>query len=92
MFLDFIKDFFTKKIIKSKISNVNDVAYNHLIKTVGILFDGNNFDKIEELIQEIIKKGIQKTDIHILIFKDKIKKNEIFDFASFSTKDLSWAA
>lgn len=92
MFFNFIKDFFTNKIIKNKITDVKDVVSDNPIKTVGILFDGSNFHEREAIIQDLIEKGIQKANIQVLVFKDKIKKNETFDFDTFSSKDLSWAA
>ena len=92
MFSIYIKNFFTKKIVKNTLSNVNHIPTNDLIKTVGIIFDESYFYEKEALIQELIANGIAKSNIQILVFKDKIKKNEVFDFPVFSHKDLSWTA
>lgn len=92
MFLNYLKNFFTKRIVKKSLSNVKHVSSNNSIKTVGIVFDESYFYEREALVQELIQKGIQEKDIKVLVFKDKIKKNEIFDYPVFSPKDLSWTA
>ncbi|HMI07321.1 MAG TPA: hypothetical protein VK528_07240 [Flavobacterium sp.] len=92
MFLNYIKNFFTQKIVKKSLSNVKPEAANETIKTVGILFDESYFNDREKLIQELIKNGIEETQIKVLVFRNNIKKNEQFDYPVFSHKDLSWAA
>ena len=90
MFLNYFKDFSTKKIVKSSLSNVKHLASNNIIKTIGIIFDESYFYEREALVKELIRKGIDEKDIKILVYKDKIKKNEVFDYPIFSHKDLSW--
>ena len=92
MFLNYLKNFFTKKIVKDTISNVKLIESDDYIKTVGIIFDESYFYEKEALVQELVKNGIVENDIKILVFKDKIKKNEVFDYPTFSHKDLSWTA
>ncbi|MBF6640732.1 hypothetical protein IVB69_04525 [Flavobacterium sp. J49] len=90
MFLNYLKDFSTKKIVKNSLSNVKHLASDGVIKTVGIVFDETYFYEREALVQELIKNGIAENDIKVLVFKNKIKKNEVFDYPTFSHKDLSW--
>ena len=90
MFLNYLKDFSTKKIVKNNLSNVKHLASDNVIKTVGIIFDESYFYEREDLVKELILKGIDEKDIKILVFKDKIKKNEVFDYPVFSHNDLSW--
>lgn len=90
MFLNYLKDFSTKKIVKNSLSNVKHLASDKVIKTVGIIFDETYFYEREELVKELILNGIAESDIKVLVFKDKIKKNEVFDYPVFSHKDLSW--
>lgn len=92
MFLNYLKNFFTKKIVKDTISNVKPIESDDYIKTVGIVFDESYFYEKEALVQELVKNGIVENNIKILVFKDKIKKNEVFDYPTFSHKDLSWTA
>ena len=90
MFLNYLKDFSTKKIVKNNLSNVKHLASDNVIKTVGIIFDESYFYEREDLVKELILKGIDEKNIKVLVFKDKIKKNEVFDYPVFSHKDLSW--
>jgi len=92
MFLNYFKDFSTKKIVKNSLSNAKHSASDKVIKTVGIIFDESYFYEREALVQELIENGINETEIKVLVYKDKIKKNEVFDYPVFSHKDLSWHA
>jgi hypothetical protein len=90
MFLNYLKDFSTKKIVKNSLSNVKHSASDKVIRTVGIIFDESYFYEKEALVNELIKNGIAENDIKVLVFKDKIKKNDVFDYPVFSHKHLSW--
>ena len=92
MFLNYLKNFFTKKIVKNTLSNVKNISSDTTIKTVGIVFDETYFYEKEALVHELADNGILESNIQILVFKDKIKKNEVFDYPTFSHKDLSWTA
>lgn len=92
MFFNYLKDLATKKIVKQSLSNVKHVASDKRIKTVGIIFDESYFYEREALVQELISNGIEEAAIKFIVFKDKIKKNEVFDFPVFSFKDLTWIA
>ncbi|SCX88658.1 DUF6913 domain-containing protein [Flavobacterium caeni] len=92
MFLSYIKNFFTQKIVKKSLSNAKLDAAQETIKTVGIIFDESYFYEKQALMAELVKNGIQENHIKVLVFKNKIKKNEQFDYPVFSHKDLSWQA
>lgn len=92
MFLNKIKDFWVKKIVKKSLSNLKHTVSNNSIKSIGIIIDENYFNKKEELIQELVKNSIDKQQIQILVFRDLIKKNETFNYSTFSYKDLNWNA
>ena len=92
MFLNYLKNFFTQKIIKKSIANVKHVALDKKMQTVGIIFDESYFYEKDALVQELVKNGIQESDVKVLVFKDKIKKKETFDYPTFCHKDLSWTA
>ncbi len=91
MFLNYIKNFFTQKIVKKSLSNARLID-GGTIKTVGIIFDESYFYEREALVGELVQNGIEKEHISVLVFKNKIKKNEKFDYPVFSHKDLSWTA
>jgi hypothetical protein len=90
MFLNKIKDFWTKKIVKKKLSNVRLLISDSSIKKVGIIFDESYFYEREELLKELVEQGIKSENILILVFKNKLKKNETFDYPVFSYKNLRW--
>jgi hypothetical protein len=92
MFLNYLKNFFTQKIVKRSLSNVNHITSNKAIQTVGIIFDESYFYEKDALVQELVLNGISEMNIEYLVFKDNIKKKENFDYPTFSTKDLSWTA
>jgi len=92
MFLNKIKDFWVKKNVKKSLFNLKFRESNSLIKTVGILIDENQFDKKENLINELVKNSIQQQNIYILAFRDVVKKNETFNYPVFSYNDLKWNA
>ena len=92
MFLNYLKNFFTQKIVKRSLSNVNHITSNKAIQTVGIIFDESYFYEKDALVQELVLNGISESNIEYLVFKDNIKKKETFDYPTFSTKDLSWTA
>ena len=92
MFLNYLKNKIKKKIVKDTLLNVKHIESDGNIKTVGIIFDESYFYEKEALVQELVKNGILESNIKILVFKDKIKKNELFDYPTFSHKNLSWTA
>jgi hypothetical protein len=92
MFLNKIKDFWAKKIVKKRLSNVRLINSDSSIVKVGIVFDESYFYEREELLKELIQQGIKEENIQILVFKDKIKKNETFDYPVFSYKNINWTA
>lgn len=90
MFLNYIKELLSKKIIKNSISNVSNHSNELIIKTIGIIFDENYFYEKNDLINELKKRGIDESLCKILVFKNKIKKNEVFNYPIFTYRDLSW--
>ena len=90
MFLNYIKDFFTLKLITKNLNNVKLSSIDARIHSVGILFDESYFTEKEALVQDLISQGILPQDIQVLVFKNTIKKNETFSYPTFSHKDLSW--
>lgn len=92
MFLNYLKNLFTKKIVKNSLSDTHHPATDGKVKTVGILFDESYFYEREALVAELVQRGIEPSNITILVFKNKIRKNDTFDYPVFSHRDLSWRA
>lgn len=92
MFLNYIKELLIKKKVKNSLSNVKADSNRNKIKSIGILVDENYFFETESLMNELIDRGFLKEDIQILAYREKIKKNEVLKFTTFTPKDLSWNA
>jgi hypothetical protein len=90
MFLNFLKNFLLKRKLKSSLSNVSSNFSEDKIQTVGILIDESYFNDRLGLISELIANNIQKDKIKVLVYKDKIKKNDVFDCPNFSLKNCNW--
>lgn len=92
MFLNKIKDFWTKKIVKKRLSNVKHINSDSSIKKVGIVFDESYFYEKEKMILELIEHGIEEKNIDFLVFKHQVKKNDSFDYKVFTYKNINWNA
>ena len=90
MFLNKIKNFWSKKNVKKRLSDVKHTDSNNKIKKVGLIIDETYFNDKVKLIQELTLNGILPNDIEFITFRDTIKKNEVFDYSVFSNKDMSW--
>lgn len=90
MFIKYIKEISLKKILKRNLHNVKPSSLAKSIKTIGIVIDESYFSEKEKLVDELVACGIKKTDIKMIVYKDKIKKNETFSQPTFSIKDMNW--
>jgi hypothetical protein len=90
MFLNKVKDFYIKNKIKKSLSDVKLIAADNYIKSVAIIFDETYFYEKEALIKELILNGFDAKNIHFIVFKNKIKKGETFDYVTFSNTDFNW--
>lgn len=92
MFLNYLKNFFTKKRVKNNLLNVKNQPNEDIIVTVGIVFDESYFYEKVSLVDELVRNGILESNIKILVYRDNLKKNEVFNYSTFCHKDLSWKA
>ena len=76
MFYTIIKNFFLKKNVIKRLATQNSIASNDKVLTIGVLVDETYFAETSQLVERIISQGIQKNNISILVYKDKIKKKE----------------
>ena len=92
MFLNYIKNYFLIKFLKNNLHNVKTGSSIASIQTVGLLVDESYFFEKEALIKEVIANGIQESNIKIIVYRDKWKKNEVYSQPTFGTKHLNWNA
>jgi hypothetical protein len=90
MFLNYLKDFFLKRIFKNNFHNVKSISSEVSIQSVGLLIDESYFFEKEALVKEIISNGILENNIKILVYRDKLKKNEAYSQPTFGAKHLNW--
>lgn len=92
MFLNYIKNYFLKKILKKNLHNVKSISSEVPIETVGVLVDETYFSGKDALVKELIANGISEKNIKIVVYSDKLKKHEVYSQPTFSIKDLNWKA
>lgn len=90
MFLNYIKDFSVKKILKNSLHNVKSSSLSTSIQTVGLLIDASFFSEKEALINELIANGIPADNIKVIVYKDKFKKSDAHAHPVFGAKHLNW--
>ncbi len=90
MFLNFLKKFFLKRTLRKTYFALTDSFSTDKIKTVGLIIDETYFNGKEQLVQELVEKGIDRQDITLLLYHDKDKKRDL-NFTSFSLKNVSWS-
>lgn len=90
MFLNYIKDFSVKKILKNSLHNVKSSSLSTSIQTVGLLVDASSFSKKEALIKALIANGISESNIKVIVYKDKFKKSDTHSYPAFEAKHLNW--
>lgn len=90
MFLNYIKDFIVKKTLKNRLHNVKTNTASDGIQTVGLLVDESYFSDKEDLVKELVTNGIEEKNIKIIVYRDKIKKNEQYIQPTFGAKHLNW--
>ena len=92
MFLNIIKKFILKNKVSKLLVNLPGNYSKKKIKSVGVIFDGNSSLEIDVLVSELLKHGIDENQIHVLIFRDKLNKNDIYKYDVFSYKEINWFA
>lgn len=90
MFLNHLKNYFLLKILKKNIQNANIQNEINSIRTVGLLIDESYFSEKEALIKEIVVHGISESNIKIILYRDKWKKNETYQYPTFGIQHLNW--
>ncbi|MFK7050513.1 MULTISPECIES: DUF6913 domain-containing protein [Flavobacterium] len=90
MFINYIKELSLKKILNSTLQSVKEPSLVKTIEKVGLLLDESYSFKKEELINSLINNGFKRDHIKVLVYKQKIGKNENLSYPTFSFKDINW--
>ncbi|GEL11244.1 hypothetical protein SAMN05192550_2131 [Flavobacterium glycines] len=92
MFLDYLKGFSVKKIVKNSLLNVKNGLFLSDIKTVGLIIDESYFKDTQSLINEIVLNGIAKENIELLLFKSKVSVDFGIKTIKLESSHLNWKA
>jgi hypothetical protein len=90
MFYTIIKNFFLKKNVTKRLLKQKNQLVQKKIASVGLLVDESYFSNTEALVDQIVLQGIDKEQIKILVYKDKIKSKEIIASPFLSLKNISF--
>ena len=91
MFLKIIKNFLLKNKVSKLLSNAPANHSADIIQSVGLIFDGNLNIELENVLKELVEHGIDENQIKVLIFKNKINKNEVFKHELVTYKEFNWS-
>ena len=91
MFLKIIKNFLLKNKVSKLLSNTPANHSAGIIQSVGVIFDGNLNIELENVLKELVEHGIDENQIKVLIFKNKINKNEVFKHEFVTYKEFNWS-
>lgn len=90
MFLTKVKDFLLKNSVKKRLDFGKQEVTNKTISVIGILLNESLIQSREKIIQDVLKRGFDSSNVHVLVFKKSIRKEEVYPFPIFSMKDIGW--
>jgi hypothetical protein len=88
MFYRIIKNFLLKKHINKSLTKGLGEVTSEPIKTIGLLVDATHFFEIEKLILEFKKYANGQFKINLLVYRKKVKKDEIIDYPFYTKNDI----
>ena len=92
MFLNYLKEFLVKKILKNSLLNVKIGSLSSAIKTVGLIVDESYFNHTQLLIKELVIAGIAEENIELLLYKSKLNVNFTSPVTKLQSGHLNWKA
>ncbi|MDG2431538.1 hypothetical protein [Flavobacterium sp.] len=92
MFLNYIKDFSVKRILKNNFQNTRSNEGSGVMKTIGLLVDESYFLDAKAIVTSLVAKGILEHNIEVLLYNDKIKKNKVDNYPVYYASELNWNA
>lgn len=90
MFYRIIKNFFLKKNVSKRLLKQKNLLEHQKITTVGLIVDETYFSNTTGLVEQLISQGIEKDNITVLIYKDKIKSKELISSPFLALKNISF--
>lgn len=88
MFLSVIKDFSVKRILINNLHKVKRSTNAQSVKTIGLIVDQSSFLETEKLIDVIVKNGVSRDALSVIVFNGK--KGTSDNFPTIKQADLKW--
>lgn len=92
MFLNYLKEFLVKKILKNSLLDVKSSSFSGNIKTVGLVVDESYFAETKALVKELVLNGIAEENIALLLYKNKLDVNLSSSVTKLQSSHLNWKA
>ncbi|MBC5842718.1 hypothetical protein H8R23_14995 [Flavobacterium sp. F-380] len=92
MFLNYIKAFSVKRILKNSLQNDRRNPDSSTVRTIGVVVEESSLEIVEQLIKRFREQGIANQDIVVIVYRDKVKKGSAVSYPLFSARDLNWNA
>ncbi|MES2239269.1 MAG: hypothetical protein V4497_03310 [Bacteroidota bacterium] len=90
MFLNYLKEFLVKKILKNSLLNVKTSSFSGNVKTVGLVVDEGYFSETKALVKELVANGITEENIELLLYKSKSNVSFASSVTKLKPSHLSW--
>lgn len=78
MFLSVIKDFSVKRILINNLHEVKRSTNAQSVKTIGLIVDQSSFLETKKLIDVIVKNGVSRDALSVIVFNGKKALQIIF--------------
>jgi hypothetical protein len=91
MFNKIIKDFFLKKQVTKRLLKQQSPLGQNKITTLGILVDETYFSNTPALLEQLVLQGFDRSQITVLVYKDRIKSKDEIAAPFVALKNISWA-
>lgn len=92
MFLNYLKQFFVKKIFKKSLLSIKNSSSSSNIKTVGLIIDESYFAETKALVKELVLNGIAEENIALLLYKSKLDVDFLSSVTKLKSSHLNWKA
>ncbi|HTG66930.1 MAG TPA: hypothetical protein VL859_11215 [Flavobacterium sp.] len=90
MFLNYLKEFWVKKILKNSLLDVKSSSFLGNVKTVGLIVDETYFKETKALVEELKLNGIAEENIELLLYKNRVNSGFSSSVTRLKPRHLSW--
>nr|WP_229684358.1 hypothetical protein [Flavobacterium limi] len=70
--------------------NVKKEVFTSNVQTIGLLIDESDFSYSKLIIDELILNGITPGNIKVVVYRNKFRDKEEYEFPTFTKKHIDW--